>query len=181
MERADFTNSHHGAWTNKGYGGKKPSELIREHFYSCYIDDDYGLANRHLIGIERICLEVDYPHSDSVWPDVPEFVHASMERVPGGISDDEIDRITHLNGMELYKFDGMEQLGGRDKCTVGYLRSLAAHVDTEPKSLDGHNKPSGYKPGKVVTSGDVVGLFDKDTDNLDDESAADFSPVGQAR
>jgi len=162
LERADFTQSHHGPWTNMSYGGKKPSDIFREHIYTCYIEDHFGLENRHNIGVDNICYEVDYPHSDCVWPNVPEMVWAAFERL-GDITDEEINKITHANAHNLYSFDGMEKVGGREHCTVGALRAQAGHVQTEPVSMPGY-APKGYTPGKVVTSGDIVGLFDDDED-----------------
>jgi predicted TIM-barrel fold metal-dependent hydrolase len=155
LERADFTNRHHGAWTNSSYGGKKPSDIFREHIITCFIEDDFGLANRQAIGIDNITVEVDYPHSDCLWPDQPESLWRSIQTVPGGIPDDEIDKITHENALQLYRFDGMERAGGRDACTVGALRKLGAHVDTKEVSLAG-KAPRAYAPGKVVTSGDAL-------------------------
>jgi hypothetical protein len=160
LERADFTNRHHGAWTNKSYGGKKPSDIFREHILVCFIEDDVGLANRHLIGVDNICLEVDYPHSDCLWPDMPEGLWRSIQSVPGGIPDPEIDQITFGNVLRHYRFDGLEKAGGRAHCTVAALRARAKHVDTTPRSLAGI-APRGYQPGKVVTSEDVVGLFQR--------------------
>lgn len=157
LERADFTNRHHGAWTNKSYGDKKPSEVFREHIITCFIEDDVGLANRHRIGVENIALEIDYPHSDTLWPDYPEGLWRSIQSVPGGIPDHEIDLITHGNAFREYQFDGLERAGGREQCTVAALRARARHVDTEPRSLAGI-APRGYRPGKVVTSQDVVGI-----------------------
>ncbi len=157
LERADFTNRHHGAWTNKSYGDRKPSDVFREHIRTCFIEDDVGLLNRHHIGIDNITLEVDYPHSDCLWPDYPEGLWRSIQSVPGGIPDDEIDRITHQNVFRDWHFDGMERAGGREKCTVAALRKLASNVDKEPRSLAGI-APRGYAPGKVVTSQDIVGV-----------------------
>ncbi len=157
LERADFTNRHHGAWTNKSYGDKKPSDVFRDHIITCFIEDDVGLLTRHLIGIDNITLEVDYPHSDCLWPDFPEGVWRSIESVPGGIPDDEIDKITHQNVFREWHFDGMERAGGREHCTVEALRKLASNVDIEPVSLDGI-APRGYARGKVVTSEDIVGV-----------------------
>ena len=157
LERADFTNRHHGAWTNKSYGDKKPSDVFREHILTCFIEDDAGLANRHLIGVDNITLEIDYPHSDCLWPDYPEGLWRSIQSVPGGIPDDEIDKITHANVFREFHFDGMERVGGRHNCTVGALRKLAKDVETEPVSLAGI-VPRGYEPGKVVSCADIFGV-----------------------
>ena len=155
LERADFTNRHHGAWTNTSYGDRKPSDIFREHILTCFIEDDFGLANRHAIGIDNIAIEVDYPHSDCLWPDYPEGLWRSIQSVPGGIPDDELNKITHENVFRLYRFDGMEKAGGRSKCTVGALRKLGEKVDTREVSLAG-KAPRAYEPGKVVTSGDAL-------------------------
>lgn len=160
MERADEVSAHHGAWTNSTYGGKSPSDIIREHFVGCYITDRFGLKNRHDIGIDNICLEMDYPHSDSVWPNVPETVWEGFRDLPGEITDAEIDQICYGNASRIYAFDGVEKMGGRENCTVGRLRALAGDVNTTPVSLEG-KVPRGYAPGKIVTSGDVVGLFEE--------------------
>jgi len=160
LERADFTNRHHGAWTNKSYGSKKPSEIFREHVITCFIEDDVGLANRHLVGIDNICLEVDYPHSDCLWPTMPEGLWRSIQSVPGGIPDAEIDQICYGNAIRHYRFDGVDRFGGREKCTVGALRKLGEGVDVEPVSLEGA-APRGYAPGKVVTSEDIIGQLQR--------------------
>jgi hypothetical protein len=91
---------------------------------------------------------------------MPEGLWRSIQSVPGGIPDAEIDQITFGNVLRHYRFDGLEKAGGRAKCTVAALRARAAHVDTTPRSLAGI-APRGYKPGKVVTSEDVVGLFQR--------------------
>ncbi len=155
LERADFTNRHHGAWTNKGYGGKKPSEIFNEHVVTCFIEDDFGLASLEHMNVDNVCIEVDYPHSDCLWPRAPEGIWRSIQSVPAGLPDDVIDRITHRNAGRIYRFDGMERMGGREKCSVAALRALAGGVDTREVSLAGA-APRGYAPGKVVTSGDVL-------------------------
>ena len=39
---------------------------------TCFISDPIGVKNRHEIGVDNICWEMDYPHSDSMWPGAPE-------------------------------------------------------------------------------------------------------------
>ncbi len=153
LERADFTHKHHGAWTNSQLGGKLPSEVFREHFITCFIDDKFGLANRDWIGIDRICYECDYPHSDCVWPNSPEILFESLP----GLSDDEINKITHLNAMREFSYDPFAILG-RENCTVGALRARAAHVDTAPRSYGG-GRPIEAGSKSRVTSGDVQRMF----------------------
>ena len=56
LERADYTNQQHKAWTHSEtyLGKKKPSDVFRQHFTSCFIDDAYGLRNVDLIGEDNI-------------------------------------------------------------------------------------------------------------------------------
>ncbi len=42
LERADYVYRHHHAWTHTDLGGKLPSELFHEHFWTCFIDDRAG-------------------------------------------------------------------------------------------------------------------------------------------
>ena len=155
LERADFTYEHHHEWTHTDFRGKKPSDLFREHFIACFIDDRFGVANRHHVGIDTICHECDYPHSDTVWPETPECLMKSFESA--NVPDGEIDKITHLNAMRTYSFDPFDALG-RENCTVGALRAQAQHVDTVPRSQGGAS-PVAVGETRIVTSGDVVKLF----------------------
>jgi hypothetical protein len=79
----------------------RPSELFRRHFFCCYIDDRFGLENRHAIGVDRITWESDYPHSDSQWPD--SRTHAT--EVLADIPDDEVHQIVERNARILLDFD----------------------------------------------------------------------------
>jgi len=156
LERADFTFEHHHAWTHSDFGGKKPSDVFREHFMTCFIDDAFGLKNLDAIGEDNVSYECDYPHSDSVWPESAEYLLKTVS----GISDRQIDKVTHENALNLYRFDAFGMMGGRDKCTAGALRQLATHVDTRPVSFGG---PAPLAPGEIrrpVTSGDITKMFE---------------------
>ena len=50
-----------------------------------------------------------------------------------GVPDDEIDKMTHLNAMRLFRFDPFV-VRPRKKCTVGALRAEAAGVDVAIRS-----------------------------------------------
>lgn len=157
LERADFVHEHHKAWTLADFGNKKPSDVFREHFLTCFIDDKFGLKNLGEIGEDNVAYECDYPHSDTVWPESATMLFDSLQ----GLSDTAIDKITHGNAMRLYNFDAFGMMGGRENCTVTALRKLAEHVDTEPKSYGG---PAPLAEGEVprpVTSGDIIKMFTK--------------------
>lgn len=155
LERSDFTYAHHKAWTYSDFGKKKPSEVFREHFLTCFIDDRFGLKNLDEIGEDNVAYECDYPHSDSVWPDSAQMLLDQL----GGLSNEQINKVTHENALRTYRFDAFGKMGGRENCTAGALRKTATHVSTAPVSYGG---PAPLAPGEVrrpVTSGDITKMF----------------------
>jgi predicted TIM-barrel fold metal-dependent hydrolase len=129
LERCDYVYQHHHSWTGSDLGGRLPSQIFREHIYTCFIDDSAGLRLRDLIGVDRITWECDYPHSDSTWPHAPEELGKSLS----ALDDAEIDKITHENAMRAYSFDPFAHIP-KEQATVGALRAAAADVDVTARS-----------------------------------------------
>ena len=154
LERADFTHEHHSAWTHSPLGKKKPSEVFREHFITCFIDDKFGLANLDWIGEDIVTYECDYPHSDTLWPYAPERLFETINH----LSPEKIAKVTHLNAMRTFNFDPFAILG-RENCTVGALRAKATHVDTSPQSYGGLSPLKAGEAPRPVTSADIQGMF----------------------
>jgi len=127
LERVDYVYEHHREWTGQDLP-MAPSELFRERFITCFIDDAAGLRNRDAVGLGMMTWECDYPHSDSTWPESPERLARSLV----GLSDDEIADITHRNAMRLFSYDPFAVLDPAD-CTVGALRARAGDVDVSPR------------------------------------------------
>lgn len=127
LERADYVYERHSRWTGSDFGGRRPSEVFRDHFVACFIEDSAGLRLLDLIGPDIVCLEVDYPHSDSTWPHSPE----RLVRTLGDLDRSTVDAITHRNAMAHFGFDPFQHRAPQD-CTVGALRGLAAGVDVGP-------------------------------------------------
>jgi predicted TIM-barrel fold metal-dependent hydrolase len=99
LERCDYSWERH-RWYQDIDRETRPSDLFRRHFYGCFIDDEHGMRNRHEIGIDRITFEVDYPHSDSNWPNSRKRAAELFADVP----DDEVHKIVELNVRELFNF-----------------------------------------------------------------------------
>jgi predicted TIM-barrel fold metal-dependent hydrolase len=116
------------AWLhhNEDFGGKKPSEVFREHILACYISDPSGLLLRDRIGIENIAWECDYPHTDTTWPRSPEQAWGELQEA--GCADDEIHKITWENACRFFDWDPFQHTP-KDQATVGALRGLATDVD----------------------------------------------------
>lgn len=127
LERADYVYEHHNVWTGTDFGGRLPSEVFRDHFIACFIEDSAGLRLLDLIGSDIVCLETDYPHSDSTWPLSPE----RLVRHLGGLDDATIAAITHANAMRHFDFDPFAHRDRADS-TVGALRAQATGVDVGP-------------------------------------------------
>jgi len=137
LERIDMVRRQHGAWTRQDFGGKLPSEVFREHIYTCFISDRSGILMRDVIGIDNIAYECDYPHADCLWPKAPEQLWKEVEGVP----EEQINKITYQNAMRQYHFDPFKFIDKKD-ATVGALRAKAAHVSTEYMEGLGGEPPS---------------------------------------
>jgi predicted TIM-barrel fold metal-dependent hydrolase len=77
----------------------RPSDLFREHVYGCFIDDRFGVENRHKVGVDRILFETDYPHADSLWPNSRKHVEEVLTDVPA----DEAKQMVHDNAVRLFR------------------------------------------------------------------------------
>lgn len=138
LERVDYVHKHHHAWTHTDLGGKLPSELFYEHFWTCFIDDRAGTEMRHLVGVDRMMWEMDYPHSDSTWPNAAEQLWDNIGKLPA----DEIDKISHQNAMKAFHFDPFAHRP-RERATVAALRAEAISVDTSIKSMGRRKAEAG--------------------------------------
>jgi predicted TIM-barrel fold metal-dependent hydrolase len=116
------------AWLNHAddFGGKMPSEVFREHILACFITDPSGLLLRDRIGIDNIAWECDYPHTDTTWPESPEF--AWKEFQDAGCRPEEIHKMTWENATKFFDWDPFKHTP-KDQTTVGALRALAKDVD----------------------------------------------------
>jgi predicted TIM-barrel fold metal-dependent hydrolase len=82
-----------------GFGGKRPADVLREHFWFCTIDDPSTIVTRHTIGVDHIMFETDYPHGDGTWPDTQPLI----ERVWGDLPTAELRKMLHENAARLYR------------------------------------------------------------------------------
>lgn len=139
LERIDHGYKTHKTWTGQNFGDKLPSEVFNEHIITCFINDAFGVENRHHLNLDNVTWECDYPHSDTTWPRSPEVFWESVK----GASDDDINRISHLNAMKHYSFDAFS-VRPREECTVGALRAQATGHDISVRvTSDGPKVHSG--------------------------------------
>jgi predicted TIM-barrel fold metal-dependent hydrolase len=130
LEKVDYVYTHHKAWTMQDFGDMLPSEVFKERFITCFIDDAFGAANLEYLNTDRVTWECDYPHSDSTWPRSPE----EAMRYLGHHDDETIDKVTHKNSLRLFRHDLFKHIP-RERCTVGALRAEAQGWDVSIRSM----------------------------------------------
>lgn len=81
------------------FGDLEPVDVLRRNFWFTTFNDELSMPLRRLAGIDHIMIEVDYPHSDSTWPDTQEILARQLADVP----HDEVARMTHQNAIDLYR------------------------------------------------------------------------------
>ncbi|HEX9681824.1 MAG TPA: amidohydrolase family protein [Acidimicrobiales bacterium] len=85
-----------------GYGKGwevRPAEVLRRNFWFCTIDDPSTIDTRDVIGVENICVETDYPHGDSTWPDTQQVLREAW----GHLGAAELRAICSENAATLFR------------------------------------------------------------------------------
>lgn len=90
------------------FGGLTPVDVLRRNFWFTTFNDERSMSLRHLVGTDRIMVETDYPHTDSIWPDTQDI----FRRQFAGVPDDEVEMMTHGTAIKLYGLDETA-LGGK--------------------------------------------------------------------
>ncbi|MDQ2651160.1 MAG: amidohydrolase [Actinomycetota bacterium] len=99
VERLDYVWERHRYYTGVNQDAR-PSDLFRDHIFGCFISDQAGIDQRHVIGINNIMFEGDYPHSDSNYPASRKKLAEAMLDVP----DDEARLIAEDNARRVFNF-----------------------------------------------------------------------------
>jgi predicted TIM-barrel fold metal-dependent hydrolase len=76
----------------------EPSEYFHRQFYVTFEDDELGLRQRDVIGVENMLWGNDYPHHDAIWPESKTV----LDRIFAGVPDDEARKMTWDNVVGLY-------------------------------------------------------------------------------
>jgi predicted TIM-barrel fold metal-dependent hydrolase len=102
LERADTVWEMHEAWTHaKAMIPEPPSTYYKGRIFGCFTADRYGLRNLDVLGEDNICFEVDYPHSDTTWPDSKAYV----EKMVTGLDDDVVYKMLRGNAIRMLSLD----------------------------------------------------------------------------
>jgi predicted TIM-barrel fold metal-dependent hydrolase len=79
----------------------KPSELFHRQCYANFWFEQAGVAMRHLIGVDNILWESDFPHPTATYPNSREFI----ERGLAGVPEAEKRKMLVENALKLYHLD----------------------------------------------------------------------------
>ena len=102
LERMDYTYSqrHGNARYPRFKTAEHPSDFFRRNVFCSFQDDDLGIRERDVIGIDAICWGSDYPHTESTFPRSQAIMSARLAAVPV----DERHKILWDNTARLYGF-----------------------------------------------------------------------------
>jgi predicted TIM-barrel fold metal-dependent hydrolase len=100
IDRLNYIEGRAGVWDNHWSGDLTPAEVLKRNFYFAVLDDRSTISTRYAIGVDKIMLEVDYPHADSSWPMSQQVAQDTI----GALPDDEIELISHGNAERLFRF-----------------------------------------------------------------------------
>ena len=118
LERAEYVYERQRWWSEKGqvfsaqggvhgglgehwdYDAFDLRALYRDHVYGCFLDDVAGLRLLEFVGEDNIMVEVDYPHSDTTWPD---SLKLTKERV-AELTPAQQYKIMRGNAERLFQF-----------------------------------------------------------------------------
>jgi predicted TIM-barrel fold metal-dependent hydrolase len=103
MARADKLWAERGANSFGSTLPDKPSSYIPGRVFGCVFDDETGLRNRDVIGIDQICFETDYPHADSTFPHSKKV--ATDICTTAGLTEEETYKFLRGNAIKAFKLE----------------------------------------------------------------------------
>ncbi len=76
----------------------RPSEMFKRQVYVDFWYERAGIELRHLVGIDNIMWESDFPHSTSTYPESQQFVERTLQGVPQA----ERNQLLYGNALRIY-------------------------------------------------------------------------------
>ncbi len=102
LERADTVWDLHEGWMHsKEQIPEPPSTYYYGRVFGCFTADRHGLASLAEVGPDNICFEVDYPHTDTTWPQSVPYV----EKLLAGFDDDIAYKVLRGNAIRMLELD----------------------------------------------------------------------------
>jgi predicted TIM-barrel fold metal-dependent hydrolase len=94
-----FPERNDGGMATIWRGELTPREALLRNFYFSAIYDPTAFRVLDCLNLDNIMMEVDYPHSDSTWPDSQETIHEQLS----GLDEATVRKLTSENAARLYR------------------------------------------------------------------------------
>jgi hypothetical protein len=102
LERADTTWEQHNTWTHaKEKCPNLPSSYYYGRVFGCFTSDQHGLDSIEKVGVDNVCFETDYPHTDTTWP----FTKEHIEKMVIGMDPELIYKVLRGNAINMLSLD----------------------------------------------------------------------------
>lgn len=102
LERMDTVWLEH-----RGWGGvadkisQPPSTYYYRQIFGCFFSDRFGLQSLEQCGVDNVTFEIDYPHSDSTWPNSRQVAEDMMADLPA----DVVTKLVRGNAIRMLQLD----------------------------------------------------------------------------
>ncbi len=104
LERADTVWDQHDAWQHsKELVPEPPSTYYYGRIFGCFTADRVGLNNLETVGVDNICFETDYPHTDTTWPHSKSYVEKMV--ADSGLDDETAYKVLRGNAIRMLELD----------------------------------------------------------------------------
>jgi predicted TIM-barrel fold metal-dependent hydrolase len=104
LERADTVWEQHDSWQHsKELIPEPPSTYYYGRIFGCFTADRVGLANLEQVGVDNICFETDYPHTDTTWPNSKAYVERMI--ADSGLDDETTYKVLRGNAIRMLDLD----------------------------------------------------------------------------
>ena len=102
LERADDVWRDHRAWGGvRDTVPEPPSTYFYRQVFGCFFRDRHGLESLHVVGVDNVTFETDYPHTDSTWPHTRQVAEDLMGHLP----EDVVYKIVRGNAIRMLELD----------------------------------------------------------------------------
>ncbi|MBJ22750.1 MAG: amidohydrolase [bacterium] len=98
LGRLDTMKHRHG-WDHYDMLKELPSFYWHQNMAATFEEDTFGVAQRHVLGVENLLWASDYPHPDCTWPESQQILETHFTDVP----DEEARQIIGGNAARLYR------------------------------------------------------------------------------
>jgi predicted TIM-barrel fold metal-dependent hydrolase len=96
LERADDVWEQHRGWQGTRLP-QPPSTYYYRHMYTCFFNDRVGIRLLDTVGENNVTFEVDYPHTDSTWPDSLKVAEDCLR----GLSQEQVRKAVRGNAIRM--------------------------------------------------------------------------------